>query len=309
MLPGEYLCDILDGVRRNFTLDDDCEITLEMNPKTADLATMCRYVASGFNRLSIGCQSADDGELKMLGRIHTFDDFRQTVSLAKQAGFQNISADLMLGLPGQDWNRLSNSIERIAMESPNHISVYGLKIEEGTWFGKHRHELALLDEDTESELYLKTVWKLDSLGYHQYEISNFAKNGFSSRHNLKYWHCDPYLGFGPASYSFFENRRYGYIRDLSAYLKAVADDKYPSILQDEETLTESDLMEEMLLLGLRLKEGVCLSDYIFDEGIDLYLKSLVSENLAVIANGRLQLTPRGMLVDNYITSDILLYLK
>lgn len=309
ILPSEYLCDILNGVRRYFKVDNACEITLEMNPKTASFETMQQCVSNGFNRLSIGCQSADDKELKMLGRLHTFDDFCQTVSLARKAGFQNISSDLMLGLPNQDWKRLSNSIDRICMTNPNHISVYGLKIEEETWFGKHRDELALPSEDTESELYLKTVEKLDSIGYCQYEISNFAKEGFRSRHNLKYWHCDPYLGFGPAAYSFFENERYGYKRSLSNYLRAVESGDFSLVLQDTEKLSKSDLTQEKLMLGLRLKEGISISDFSFETGIEAYLQKLVSENLAVIKNGKLILTPSGMLLDNYITSDLLLYLQ
>lgn len=309
ILPAECLCEILDGVRQHFKIASDCEITLEMNPKTASFETMCQCVSRGFNRLSIGCQSADDGELKMLGRLHTFDDFCQTVTMARNAGFQNISADLMLGLPDQDWKRLSDSIDRIAMLRPEHISVYGLKIEEGTWFGKHRQELALPTEDTESELYLNTVQKLDLLGYHQYEISNFSKDGYASRHNLKYWKCKPYLGFGPSAYSFFENNRYGYKRDLVQYIEAVDIGDFSAILQDTETISDNDLTQELLLLGLRLKEGITISQFSFEDGIDLYLQKLISEDLAVMTDGRLHLTARGMLVDNYITSDLLLYLK
>ncbi len=309
LLPPDVLCGILNELRNSFMVSDDCEITLEMNPATASLDVFDRYMRCGFNRLSIGCQSADDGELKMLGRLHTFSDFCETVRMAKQAGFVNISADLMMGLPSQNWDRLLLSIERIADTEPTHISVYGLKIEEQTWFGKHLDMLDLPDEDTESMLYLNTVEKLSCLGYGQYEISNFAKEGYASRHNLKYWHASPYLGFGPAAYSFFDARRYGYKRDLAGYMHATQSGDFSYIIQDEELLRACDLMEEKLILGLRLKEGIQLKDYGFRDAVHLLLQKLQTQGLAEIRNDRLYLTPKGMLLDNYITSDLLLYLQ
>jgi len=308
VLPSDMLCVILDSLRKNFRIDPNCEITLEMNPKTASRKAFDDYINGGFNRLSVGCQSANDNELKMLGRLHSFSDFCETVNLAKQAGFSNISADLMMGLPNQTWAHLSNSIDRIAETSPTHISVYGLKIEKGTWFDKHRPELALPDEDTESMLYLNTVEKLSSLEYGQYEISNFAKRGYESRHNLKYWHGECYLGYGPAAYSCFENHRYGYKRDLASYISATKNRDFSLVLQDEEYLSKEDQTEEKLLLNLRLKEGIILSDFSFDAAADEFINKLLSENLAKLSNGRFSLTPCGMLVDNYITSELLLYL-
>jgi oxygen-independent coproporphyrinogen-3 oxidase len=269
---------------------------------------MKKYLEAGFNRLSIGCQSADDYELRLLGRIHSFQDFCKTVEDARAAGFTNISADLMMALPGQTEESLLRSIDRIAALEPNHISVYGLKIEKGTWFDKHRDELCFPDEDTESELYLTTVSNLEKRGYYQYEISNFAKEGYESRHNLKYWHAKPYLGFGPAAYSYFENKRYGYKRDLSGYLEATRTLNFDSIKIDEEVLSYEETQAEKLLLGLRLKKGIVLNEFSFDDSVGGYIQTLCKNGLATYDQDRLSLTPNGMLLDNCITSELLLHL-
>ena len=308
LLPADVLSELAQAVRSCFLMSSDCEMTLEMNPGTSDYNAMQVYLKNGFNRLSIGCQSANDDELKQLGRIHSFADYCQTVSMARKAGFANISADLMMGLPNQDWTQLSHSIDEISQTAPDHISVYGLKIEEDTWFGRHREELSLPDEDTDRMLYLNMVEKLSMLGYNQYEISNFARTGYESRHNLKYWRAMPYLGFGPAAYSCFENCRYGYKRDLNGYLKATQTFNFDAFKQDEEILSEADIKEEKLILGLRLKEGIELSEYSFDSGFAEYVKTLCDSGHAELTNGRLCLSPKGMLVDNYITSELLLHL-
>ena len=309
LLQAGIMQKIVSALRMGYRLDDSCEMTLEMNPGTADENAMKAYINCGFNRLSIGCQSADDGELKMLGRIHSFADFCQTIELAKKVGFDNISADLMLGLPGQNWETLSHSIDEITKLGPTHISVYALKIEQGTWFYQHRSELVLPEEETERELYLNTVRKLDGLGYRQYEISNFAKCGFASAHNLKYWQCMPYLGFGPSAYSCFEGKRYGYGRDLNAYIQAVQNHDDSAIRLDEEMLTPEERVEEKLMLGLRLSKGICLEEFPFDDGVIPYLQMLSENKLVTESCGRFALTPEGMLVDNYITSELLLHLK
>jgi oxygen-independent coproporphyrinogen-3 oxidase len=308
LLPHAVLCEILQAVKQNFKVTTDCEVTLETNPKTTTAAALSALRAAGFNRLSIGCQSACDDELKMLGRIHTFSDYVETVKMARDAGFSNISADLMLALPSQTKEMLLCSIEKIAQTSPEHISVYALKIEEGTWFGKNVDKLQLPDEDSESDYYLATVAKLKELGYEQYEISNFAKKGYESRHNLKYWHQEPYLGFGPAAYSFFEHKRYGYTRDLQAYIKATETEDFSFVVCDEESMTDDQMLCEKLMLGLRLCEGVHLLEYPFDHNAMERISEFVKMGLLVMENDRMYLTPKGMLLDNYITSDLLLYL-
>ncbi len=309
LLPSRYLCDILDRVREYFTLAKDCEITLEMNPKTANEKAMVAYIDSGFNRLSIGCQSAVDSELSMLGRLHTFGDYEETVSMARRAGFANISADLMMGLPNQSLASLGFSIDRIVATDPTHVSVYGLKIEEGTWFGQHRDVLKLPDEDAESEQYLYTVERLAEHGYLQYEISNFCKDGYPSRHNLKYWQGNEYLGFGPAAYSYFAGKRYGYGRSLKDYVTSAVAQNFSKIEIDQEILTEKEMLDERFLLGLRLTQGVRLTEFpLSQRGYEL-IKRLENEALAVYNNGILSLTPKGMLLDNYITSDLLLCME
>ena len=309
LMPAEILCELMQSIRCHFRLADDCEVTLEMNPGTSDEKAMKTYLEGGFNRLSIGCQSANDNELRLLGRIHNFTDFRKTMEDAKRAGFVNISADLMMALPGQNEESLLYSIDRIVELDPNHISVYGLKIEKGTWFDRHRDELVFHDEDSESSLYLTAVSRLCEHGYFQYEISNFSKKGYESRHNLKYWNAMPYLGFGPAAYSFFENRRYGYCRDLCAYMDACSNLDFSPILQDVEYLSKEDIIEEKILLGLRLNKGIFVFDFPFDKKTDEYIKKLCQNEFAVYNDGTLSLTAKGMLLDNYITSELLLHLE
>lgn len=308
LLPPEIISELAVSLRKYFHVTNDCEITLEMNPGTSDYDAMRIYLESGVNRLSVGCQSADNDELRMLGRIHTFEDFCQTVDDAKRAGFTNISADLMMALPGQDIKSLMQSIDKIVHTEPKHISVYGLKIEKGTWFDQHKEQLCFPDEDTESELYLTTVANLEKYGYDQYEISNFAQKGYESRHNLKYWNSMPYLGFGPAAYSYFENKRYGYTRDLKGYIEATRTLHFDPIRFDEENLSYEELQEEKILLGLRLKKGIATSEFTFDNSVGGYVQTLIENGLAVYDEGRLSLTPRGMLLDNYITSELLLHL-
>ena len=308
LLPSDVLSELLVSIRSHYNVSDDCEMTLEMNPGTADHEAMKSYLKSGFNRLSIGCQSANDSELHMLGRIHTFADFCKTVEDARRAGFENISADLMMALPEQNRESLISSIDKIAKTNPNHISVYGLKIEKGTWFDLHKDELLLPDEDAECELYLETVSQLEKRGYFQYEISNFSQNGYESRHNLKYWRSMPYIGFGPAAYSFIDNMRYGYRRDLKGYLEASKTSDYGSLMQDQECLTPQDCIEEKLLLGLRLREGICINEFPFDVSVGDYIKMLCAKDMAELVGGRLHLTPKGMLVNNLIISEMLLHL-
>ena len=309
LLPSDVLSELLASIRSHYRVSDDCEMTLEMNPGTADYEAMKVYIKSGFNRLSIGCQSANDSELRMLGRIHSFSDFCKTVEDARCAGFENISADLMMALPKQNLESLTRSIDQIAKTKPNHISVYGLKIEKGTWFDLHKDELSLPNEDTECELYLETVSQLEQRGYYQYEISNFSQKGYESRHNLKYWRSMPYIGFGPAAYSFIDNMRYGYKRDLSGYLQACQTSDYSKLIHDEEFLTLKDCIEEKLLLGLRLREGICIDEFPFDESVDDYIKMLCAKEMAELEGGRLRLTPKGMLINNLIISELLIHLQ
>ena len=210
LLGHERLIRILGQVYRCFDVADNAEITVEVNPtSTADL-DFAALRKAGFNRLSVGLQSANDNELRILGRRHTADDVRYTVNRAKAAGFDNISLDVMLAVPEQTADSLNNTLEFCASTGVQHISSYILKVEEGTPFYAHRDKLGLFSDEEQAAFYEQSVYKLAQMGYKQYEISNFSVEGRESRHNLHYWHDDEYLGLGPSAHSFLDGRRFYY---------------------------------------------------------------------------------------------------
>lgn len=196
LIGADALSELLEECRTSFELSDDCEITLEANPNTVDSDMLKKLRTGGFNRISFGVQSASDSELEKIGRTHNFYKAKQAILEAKAAGFNNISADLMLGIPGQNVSSAIESATRIAQLDVTHISAYMLKIEDGTPFGKCRNDLTLPDEDEICDIYTAVRERLSELSFEQYEISNFAKPGYRCRHNLKYWNCDEYIGIG-----------------------------------------------------------------------------------------------------------------
>ena len=288
-LLGHRIMDIIGAVRENFVLLPDAEITAELNP-SGDITDFLQYAKkAGVNRLSIGVQSGIDGELKMLGRQHTVADAKKTVDTARELGFDNISLDLMLCLPDSTIDTLSQSIDCILSLSPEHISAYMLKIEPNTIFG--RKNPALPDEDAQSQQYLYMCDRLEKAGYSHYEISNFAKSGYESRHNTKYWILEDYLGIGPSAHSCLNGRRFYYPKDLHGFIES------PETV-DDGAVEES----ERIMLGLRLKDGITvknpwgrLSDF---------LSQLEKAKLIKINGDNLSLTNSGMLVSNSIITEI-----
>ncbi|MCR5609370.1 MAG: radical SAM family heme chaperone HemW [Lachnospiraceae bacterium] len=196
------IADILEIINDNYDVSCVNEITIEANPKTIDKEKLDIYRKSGINRLSIGLQSANDNELKLLGRVHSYDEFYNNYMLARKCGFNNISIDVMSGIPEQTLESYMETLNKVIKLNPEHISSYSLIIEEGTYFYDHLEELTLPDEDTEREMYYKTNEILKSAGYQRYEISNYAKKGYESRHNSSYWKCMEYYGFGIGASSF-----------------------------------------------------------------------------------------------------------
>ncbi len=300
VLGVERLCDILNSVKSDFTLESDAEITVEVNPDSGKKLDFSAMKNAGFNRLSIGMQSAVPSELKKLGRIHTAEDARHTVELAKSAGFTNISLDLMTGIPLQTKESLKESIDFCASCEVTHISSYILKIEENTKFAQIESKLNLPSDDEQAELYLYTVKLLEKYGYLQYEISNFAKKGYESRHNSSYWECGEYLGIGPSAHSFFKGRRFFYDRNIENF-------KANKIIDDGEGGTA----EEFIMLSLRLKKGLNADEYekrygtplpqSFFNKAQLYIKSGF-----MVQNGNsFSFTPKGFLVSNTIISDLI----
>jgi len=312
VLPPKLLHRVIDAVWRNFSLTDDVEITLEANPATVDLKGLKKLHRAGISRLSMGLQSAHARELTALGRIHTREDFERSFSDARDAGFDNINIDLMYGIPQQTAASFLKSLDTAALLGPEHLSVYGLKIEEGTPFWDARASLPLPDEDTEYEMYMRCVEHLASRGYEQYEISNFARPGYRCRHNLKYWSCGEYLGLGAAAHSDFGGERFAAVRDAQAYIDGMElVGQADSIWSERSAIGEAERKSEFVMLGMRLREGISCRDFTahFGASLDDYcgrlLQAYVPDGFVTFDGDRYAFTPKGMYVSNYILSSVL----
>lgn len=292
LIPAEFIGDILNAVKCKFSLQSP-EITLEVNPCTVKRDKLLQYYSMGVNRLSVGVQSANDNELRLLGRSHTFEKARQVILDACDIGFENISADLMTGLPFQTFESLDNSIRMLAQLPLTHISNYILKIEEGTPFDNPDFEERMPDDDYVSDMYLHMVELLEKNGFSQYEISNFSKKGFESRHNLKYWNCHEYLGFGPAAHSFYQNVRYYYSPDLEGFVSSAPE----KIITDENGGTD----EEKIMLALRLTKGININDFPKRKNRLLQTAKLFEKTNYINFDGEnLSLSPNGFFISNSI---------
>ncbi len=300
-----YISRIIKTIRDRHTLKKDAEITIEMNPGTTDERKVKEYLELGINRFSIGLQSANDDELKALGRIHDFDDFLYLYDLLRKNGASNINVDLITGIPHETFSSAKRSLETVCRMDPEHISVYSLIIEEGTpFFEKGAENLDLPDEDTESAIYGMTRRLLAEYGYGRYEISNYAKRGYECRHNLAYWDLLDYIGFGASAASRIGNRRYTNIRDVDRYIRS----REP-VFEEDILLDDDECMSEFIIMGLRKTSGISLDDFssrfgrkireVYGESIGKYEK----EGLLEIKDGRLSFTERGMDVSNIVLSE------
>ena len=305
VLPTAMLARVTECIARHYRLSDGLEMTAECNPATADRQKLSEMRKMGFNRLSVGLQSAHDEELRALGRLHSFADFSTILEDARAVGFENLSADVMFGIPKQTVGSYLQTLESLCALAPTHISAYGLTVEEGTPFGRMGDRLCLPDEEETRRMYLEGIDLLSQNRYAQYEISNFCREGFPSGHNLKYWSCEEYLGFGPAAYSDFGGSRFGNSRDLDAYMNG------ESILQDCETPSPQERLNEYVMLRLRLSEGLHIPTLekrfgvSFAEWIGDRLDTFVGMGLVQREDGRVFLTSEGMYVSNAILSEIL----
>ncbi len=288
---------VFQAIYETFSVDENAEITLEMNPGTAAQEKLTSYRNLGINRLSIGLQSADKEELKTLGRIHTYEDFLATYRMAVDTGFTNLNVDLMSGIPGQTLKSWHQTLTSVAGLGPAHISAYSLIIEEGTpfyaWYGPEAEPgaaPALPGEDTERQMYYDTREILAGYGYHRYEISNYAKEGYECRHNLGYWERAEYLGFGTGAASLVNNRR---------WIEG----------EEPESLSKREQQSEFMFLGLRKMQGVSEAAFFkaFDEPLmDVYgekIRDLTEKGLLCEKNGYVYLTDRGIDISNYVMSE------
>ena len=294
---------ILKTVRNTFAVDASSEITMEMNPATVTRESLEKYRDLGVNRASFGVQTFDDTELKRLARGHNAQDARDTFRMLRDAGFENISFDLIAGLPRQtldDWER--NLDEALAMQ-PEHLSLYLLEIHESTPLAEQikSERQPLPDEELAAEMYKLMLAKVAAAGYRQYEISNFARPGFESRHNSKYWTLDPVYGFGVSAHSFSGVERYANGRDTNSYVRKMEMGDSVEVMREE-----IEAASEFIFLGLRLNRGVDVAEFRERFGFDLIdkysseIESLNDVGLITVGDGRLHLTKKGMLFSNEV---------
>ena len=322
ILEGDDSARIFRALQENFDISDDAEITMEVNPGTVTEEKAASWRKSGVNRLSIGLQSADDRELKMLGRIHTYREFLDTWKIVREAGFENVNVDLISAIPGQNLRSWSETLRKAADLGPEHISAYSLIVEEGTPFyerygdgsgedeNKGNHLPPLPDEDTEREMYKATEKILAEYGYHRYEISNYSKTGYECRHNLGYWERKEYLGLGLGASSLISECRFHNTADMGKYLR-LYENAGTDICEDIEHLSVEDQMEEFMFLGLRKTVGISVDDFrkAFGKEIrEVYgeqMRKLEEQRLIEYSGNRVRLTERGTDISNYVFSEFM----
>lgn len=308
-LGEKRLRQILKTVEKHYRLAKNPEVTLECNPDSAgDWKVLRSLRRAGFNRLSMGVQSADDGQLKTLGRPHTFAQAEEAAAAARKAKIRNLSLDLIYGLPGQTMESWRDTLEKAAALEPEHLSCYGLKVEEGTPLWDMQSGMDLPDDDLQADMYLWTVERLAELGYRQYEISNFAKPGYESRHNLKYWTLGEYAGFGPGAHSDLGDVRYAYVRDLAAYCDGV--ENQGDILSENDRIPQRERDIEYIMLGLRITKGISRQEFerrfrLTFTPIQEVLERFARSGHAALQEGRWHLTPEGFLLSNQIIGQCL----
>lgn len=307
---SRLIVDLMEHVNRAFQISDGAEISMEANPGTVTREKLKEYRRAGINRISFGLQSANDRELKLLGRIHTWAEFLESFALARECGFTNLNIDLMSALPGQTCESWKDTLKRVTDLEPEHISAYSLIIEEGTPFGEkygsEEGRKLLPDEDSEREMYHETKRFLRECGYERYEISNYAKPGRECRHNIGYWTGVPYLGLGLGASSYMNGSRFAVSSDMQQYLG-----EKPGTFTDVEKLTKKDMEEEFFYVGLRMVSGVSLTEFKERFGVsaqEVYpglMETFVEEKAAEFRGDRFVLTDYGLDVSNYIMAQFL----
>ena len=311
LLGGEALTTMMASIRKHFNVSDDAEITCECNPDSVTDSLLRRLRGEGFNRISLGVQSDDDEMLQRLGRPHTFDQAVTAVEKIRKKGFRNLSVDLMYGLPGQTLEQWTATLEHVlGTLKPQHISCYGLRIEDGTPLWEIRKSPEIPDEDTQADMYMEMVRILRNYGFSQYEISNFCRRGFHSRHNLRYWEGGEYYGFGPDASSDFGGKRFKCVRSLPDYISGIL--QGGQVLEQVQEMFPRDRACEYLMLRLRTTAGIDRADYetsfrLSFDPIEVYLRQCAQRGTAMQRqDGRWRLTAAGFLISNAILSDILL---
>lgn len=306
-IDSKYIAEIMDKIKKKNVIEN-VEITIEVNPGTVTRGKLEDYKNSGINRLSIGLQTANNKLLKQIGRIHNYEEFLETYKIAREVGFNNINVDLILGLPNQRIQDLKNSLDEVIKLSPEHISVYSLIIEDGTPIKTQieNGKLQLPDEETERNMYWYVKNTLELNGYKHYEISNFAKNGYESKHNMNCWNQDEYIGFGISAHSYRNITRYSNTDNINEYIRNIKSDSPEKNRIIHEVQKLEDTEKEFMLLGLRKIDGVSISEFkdrFGDNPIYLYrneLKKLSDENLIKVDENNIKLTNKGIDLANIV---------
>lgn len=309
-IDSKHIVYIINAIKESFNVKENAEITIEVNPGTVTKNKLEDYIKCGINRISIGLQTTNNELLKQIGRIHKYEQFLETYNLIRMVGFNNINVDLMLALPNQTIKDLEDSLNKVIMLKPEHISVYSLILEEKTKLYDlvESGKLELLDESIERNMYWKVKNILEQNGYKHYEISNFAKQGYESKHNLNCWNQEEYLGMGVAAHSYLNNKRYSNTENLEQYINKLLDEEgiKNDIVTVHEEQTLEDKQKEYMLLGLRKIEGVKISDfknkfvqnpiYVCRKELD----KLVKEDLIQVEENNIKLTKKGLDLANLV---------
>lgn len=306
---AKRLAELFNALKRSAKVLKTAEVTVECNPDSVSRRELAILRREGVNRLSLGVQTASDDLLKIIGRRHNFTQVKNAVRAIRAEGFRNLSMDLIYGLPIQTKNDWADSLSRVLDLGPEHISCYGLKLEPGTpMYDKYLDSPVIPSDDEQADMYLFAVETLERYGYKQYEISNFARPGFESRHNLKYWNLDDYLGLGPGAHSCMDNTRYSYVRDMEAYIRAM--DGEGEILEEFEHLEELERAAEYIMLGMRRSMGISREEYsrVYRSSFDPIEKKLLEfekQGWARRDKDRWAFTSSGFLLSNPLIGALL----
>ncbi len=307
----KHIAEIIDTIKEYNDLSHIKEITIEVNPGTLTKEKLMTYKAIGINRLSMGFQSSNNQMLKTIGRIHTFEEAKAAYYLARAVGFDNISLDLIFGLPGQSVKDFEASINEIIRLKPEHISAYSLKVEEETLLFDLIKDKALVlpKESVDRKMYERLINRLEENEFFLYEISNFSQKGYESKHNMAYWNRQEYFGFGLAAHGFLKNRRFGNTEDFDDYFHSLSKNNRPIV--NEEVVNKEDALFEEIMLGLRLKKGINFKIINQNYGIDFLKRHknaidfLLDEGLIIISNDHLRLTMKGMNLSNQVIAELI----
>ena len=307
---ADRIAELFNALKQAGRVLKTAEVTVECNPDSVTRRGLATLRREGVNRISLGVQSANDDLLKIIGRRHNFTQVKTAVKAIRSEGFYNLSLDLIYGLPIQTKADWADSLSRVLDLGPEHISCYGLQLEEGTpLYEKYNGSPVIPSDDAQADMYLFAVETLEHYGYQQYEISNFAREGFESRHNMKYWDLEDYIGFGPGAHSCMSNTRYSYLRDMEAYISAMTA-KGGSVIDEYETLTELDRAAEYILLGMRRGKGISREEYtrVYRSDfapLEAELKKFQEKGWAKQTGDRWAFTPEGFLLSNELIVKLL----